>query len=55
MLLFGLGGFAQRPRLVSGTTPVGETLPAGVEILGQDGEVVTWQRQAGFSRDCGCR
>ncbi|WBP92040.1 hypothetical protein [Kitasatospora cathayae] len=51
VLLFGLGGFAQRPRLVSGTTPVGEALPAGVEILGQDGEVVTWQRQAGFSRD----
>lgn len=51
VLLFGLGGFAQRPRLVSGTTPVGEPLPAGVEILGQDGEVVTWQRQAGFSRD----
>ncbi|MGW1176135.1 hypothetical protein ACWD4P_20760 [Kitasatospora sp. NPDC002543] len=51
VLLFGLGGFAQRPRLVSGTTPAGETLPAGVEILGQDGQVVTWQRQAGFSRD----
>ncbi|MER6301599.1 hypothetical protein ABT247_18830 [Kitasatospora sp. NPDC001539] len=51
VLLFGLGGFAQRPRLVSGTTPIGEALPAGVEILGQDGEVVTWQRQAGFSRD----
>ncbi|MER6360793.1 hypothetical protein [Kitasatospora sp. NPDC001527] len=51
VLLFGLGGFAQRPRLVSGTTPVGEALPAGVEILGQDGQVVTWQRQAGFSRD----
>lgn len=51
VLLFGLGGFAQRPRLVSGTTPIGEALPAGVEILGQDDEVVTWQRQAGFSRD----
>ncbi|MFE7588820.1 hypothetical protein ACFU6K_05425 [Kitasatospora sp. NPDC057512] len=51
VLLFGLGGFAQRPRLVSGTTPIGETLPAGVEILGQDDQVVTWQRQAGFSRD----
>ncbi|MFI9273429.1 hypothetical protein ACIGXM_22320 [Kitasatospora sp. NPDC052896] len=51
VLLFGLGGFAQRPRLVSGTTPVGEELPGGVEILGQDSEVVTWQRQAGFSRD----
>ncbi|MFE4515213.1 hypothetical protein ACFRMQ_13620 [Kitasatospora sp. NPDC056783] len=51
VLLFGLGGFAQRPRLVSGTTPAGETLPAGAEILGQDNEVVTWQRQAGFSRD----
>ncbi|MFI6850070.1 hypothetical protein OG535_39830 [Kitasatospora sp. NBC_00085] len=51
VLLFGLGGFAQRPRLVSGTTPLGEALPAGVEILGQDDQVVTWQRQAGFSRD----
>ncbi|MFJ1758352.1 hypothetical protein [Kitasatospora sp. NPDC088134] len=51
VLLFGLGGFAQRPRLVSGTTPLGEALPAGVEILGQDNDVVTWQRQAGFSRD----
>ncbi|MFJ6382571.1 hypothetical protein ACIQI7_21520 [Kitasatospora sp. NPDC092039] len=51
VLLFGLGGFAQRPRLVSGTTPLGEAIPAGVEILGQDDHVVTWQRQAGFSRD----
>nr|WP_232247368.1 helix-turn-helix domain-containing protein [Kitasatospora azatica] len=51
VLLFGLGAFAQRPRLVSGTTPVGEALPAGVEILGQDDQVATWQRQAGFSRD----
>ncbi|MET8703813.1 hypothetical protein ABZW10_33925 [Kitasatospora sp. NPDC004723] len=51
VLLFGLGGFAQRPRLVSGTTPLGGALPAGVEILGQDDQVVTWQRQAGFSRD----
>ncbi|MFI9329297.1 hypothetical protein ACIGZJ_17345 [Kitasatospora sp. NPDC052868] len=51
VLLFGLGGFAQRPRLVSGTTPLGEALPAGVEILGQDETVTTWQRQAGFSRD----
>ncbi|MFF0390500.1 hypothetical protein ACFYS8_17685 [Kitasatospora sp. NPDC004615] len=51
VLLFGLGGFAQRPRLVSGTTPIGEALPAGVEILGQDDQVITWQRQAGFSRD----
>nr|BFD96105.1 Mucin-19 [Kitasatospora sp. Xyl93] len=51
VLLFGLGGFAQRPRLVSGTTPLGEAIPAGVEILGQDDQVVTWQRQSGFSRD----
>ncbi|MFE6746099.1 hypothetical protein ACFVGM_09625 [Kitasatospora purpeofusca] len=51
VLLFGLGGFAQRPRLVSGTTPLGEELPAGVEILGQDERAVTWQRRAGFSRD----
>ncbi|KJS59557.1 hypothetical protein [Streptomyces rubellomurinus] len=51
VLLFGLGGFAQRPRLVSGTTPLGEPLPAGAEILGQNDQTVTWQRQAGFSRD----
>ncbi|GAA2156925.1 Mucin-19 [Kitasatospora kazusensis] len=51
ILLFGIGGFAQRPRTVTGTTPIGEALPAGVEILGQDENVVTWQRSTGFSRD----
>ncbi|WP_405021309.1 hypothetical protein OHV05_34785 [Kitasatospora sp. NBC_00070] len=51
ILLFGLGGFAQRPRMVSGSTPAGEPLPAGAEILGQDGGLVTWQRSTGFSRD----
>ncbi|OKI99904.1 hypothetical protein [Kitasatospora sp. CB01950] len=51
ILLFGIGGFAQRPRTVTGTTPIGEALPAGVEILGQDETVVTWQRSTGFSRD----
>jgi len=51
ILLFGIGGFAQRPRTVGGSTPVGEPLPAGVEILGQDDRVVTWQRSTGFSRD----
>ncbi|GAA1236728.1 Mucin-19 [Kitasatospora nipponensis] len=51
ILLFGIGGFAQRPRTVGGSTPVGEPLPAGVEILGQDDRLVTWQRSTGFSRD----
>jgi len=51
ILLFGIGGFAQRPRTVGDSTPVGEPLPAGVEILGQDDRVVTWQRSAGSSRD----
>ncbi|MGV9269552.1 hypothetical protein ACWDRR_33400 [Kitasatospora sp. NPDC003701] len=51
ILLFGIGAFAQRPRMVGGSTPVGEPLPAGVEILGQDGGLVTWQRSTGFSRD----
>ena len=51
ILLFGIGGFAQRPRTVGGSTPVGEPLPAGVEILGQDERLVTWQRSTGFSRD----
>ncbi|MEJ8653737.1 hypothetical protein WKI65_38245 [Streptomyces sp. MS1.AVA.3] len=53
ILLYGIGAFAQRPRMVTGSTPAdrpGE-LPDGVEILGQEGDLITWQRAAGFSRD----
>ncbi|WP_037599577.1 hypothetical protein [Streptacidiphilus rugosus] len=53
ILLFGIGGFAQRPRLVTGTTPADELhlVPEGAEILTHDDRHVTWQRVSGFSRD----
>ena len=53
ILLFGIGGFAQRPRTTTGTVPVGreDLVPAGAQIIGADGEHITWQRQAGFARD----
>ncbi|ONK09253.1 hypothetical protein [Streptomyces sp. MP131-18] len=53
ILLFGIGGFAQRPRTTTGTVPVGreDQVPAGAQIIGADGEHITWQRQAGFARD----
>jgi hypothetical protein len=53
ILLFGIGGFAQRPRLVTGTTSLDELhlLPEGAEILTHDERQVTWQRVSGFSRD----
>jgi hypothetical protein len=53
ILLFGIGGFAQRPRLVTGTTPLDELhlVPVGAEILTHDDRHVTWQRVSGFSRD----
>ncbi|WP_042388130.1 hypothetical protein [Streptacidiphilus melanogenes] len=53
ILLFGIGGFAQRPRLITGTTPMDELhlVPEGAEILTHDERHVTWQRVSGFSRD----
>ncbi|WP_042435124.1 hypothetical protein [Streptacidiphilus anmyonensis] len=53
ILLFGIGGFAQRPRLVTGTTSLDELhlVPEGAEILTHDERQVTWQRVSGFSRD----
>jgi hypothetical protein len=53
ILLFGIGGFAQRPRLVTGTTPLDELhlVPEGAEILTHDEQHVTWQRVSGFPRD----
>ena len=53
ILLYGIGGFAQRPRITTASTPVGREadIPPGAEIVGTDGQTITWQRSAGFSRD----
>jgi hypothetical protein len=53
VLLFGIGGFAQRPRTTTGTVPVGreDQVPAGAQIIGADGEHITWSRNTGFARD----
>jgi hypothetical protein len=53
ILLYGIGGFAPRPRITTGSTPLGKErdVPAGARIIGNDGDTLTWQRDAGFSRD----
>jgi hypothetical protein len=53
ILLFGIGGFAQRPRTTTGSVPVGreDQVPAGAQIIGVDGEHITWSRNSGFARD----
>ncbi|MEY9966587.1 hypothetical protein ABIA33_004652 [Streptacidiphilus sp. MAP12-16] len=53
ILLYGIGGFAQRPRITTGSTPIGQEsqVPAGAQIIGMDTERITWQRNTGFARD----
>lgn len=53
ILLYGIGGFAQRPRITTASVPVGREadIPAGAQIIGSDGQNITWQRSNGFSRD----
>jgi hypothetical protein len=53
LLLYGIGSFAQRPRLVTGTTPrtMERDVPADAEIIAFTDEQITWQRPTGFSRD----
>ncbi|MGW6890337.1 hypothetical protein [Streptomyces chartreusis] len=53
ILLYGIGSFAQRPRMVTGTTPrsTEREVPRDAEIIGFDDELITWQRPTGFSRD----
>jgi hypothetical protein len=53
ILLYGIGGFAQRPRVTTASVPVGREadIPAGAQIIGSDGASITWQRSNGFSRD----
>ena len=53
ILLYGIGAFAQRPRMVTGTTPrtAERDVPPDAEIIGFDDELITWQKPTGFSRD----
>ncbi|MFL1897614.1 hypothetical protein ACJWDR_00665 [Streptomyces tauricus] len=53
ILLYGIGSFAQRPRMVTGTTPRTHEsdVPADAEIIGFDDAQITWQKPTGFSRD----
>lgn len=53
ILLYGIGSFAQRPRMVTGTTPraAERDVPPDAEIISFDDELITWQRPSGFSRD----
>ncbi|MEU6443177.1 hypothetical protein [Streptomyces sp. NPDC047046] len=53
ILLYGIGSFAQRPRIVTGTTPrtLERDIPADAEIINFDDHTITWQRPTGFARD----
>ncbi|MFE0630848.1 hypothetical protein ACFW3D_28300 [Streptomyces sp. NPDC058864] len=53
ILLYGIGSFAQRPRMVTGTTPrhLERDVPTDAEIIGFDDHTITWQRPTGFARD----
>lgn len=53
ILLYGIGAFAQRPRMVTGTTPrtMERDVPPDAEIIGFDDELITWQKPTGFARD----
>ncbi|MGW0817004.1 hypothetical protein ACWD00_27810 [Streptomyces viridiviolaceus] len=53
ILLYGIGSFAQRPRMVTGTTPrtMERDVPPDAEIIGFDNELITWQKPTGFARD----
>ncbi|ALV30697.1 hypothetical protein [Streptomyces sp. CdTB01] len=53
ILLYGIGSFAQRPRMVTGTTPrsLERDVPPDAEIIGFDNELITWQKPTGFARD----
>jgi len=53
ILLFGIGAFAQRPRVTTGQVPHGaeHQVPDGAQIIGATETHLTWQRHEGFSRD----
>ncbi|MFD9685112.1 hypothetical protein ACFWXO_05050 [Kitasatospora sp. NPDC059088] len=51
ILLYGIGKFAQRPGMNTGTTPSGQPVPDGAELIGDDGSVQTWRRLTTTDRD----
>ncbi|WP_331731841.1 hypothetical protein [Kitasatospora sp. NBC_01300] len=51
ILLYGIGDFARRPRVNTGTTPIDQPVPDGAMIIGQDEHVTTWERVTSLARD----
>ncbi|MEV8536184.1 Mucin-19 [Streptomyces sp. NPDC051211] len=56
ILLYGIGTFAQRPRITTGSLELGASgevpeLPEGARLTGITDTHVTWERNQGFGRD----
>ncbi|MEU2391909.1 Mucin-19 [Streptomyces sp. NPDC007369] len=56
ILLYGIGTFAQRPRITTGSLELGvggevPELPEGARLTGITDTHVTWERNQGFARD----
>ncbi|MER8236103.1 Mucin-19 [Streptomyces sp. NPDC094049] len=56
ILLYGIGTFAQRPRITTGSLELGAggtvpDLPDGARLTGMTNTHVTWERNGGFARD----
>ncbi|MFI8769483.1 Mucin-19 [Streptomyces sp. NPDC053792] len=56
ILLYGIGAFAQRPRITTGSMELGgggavPELPDGARLTGITDTHVTWERNQGFARD----
>ncbi|WP_351233247.1 Mucin-19 [Streptomyces sp. NPDC002133] len=56
ILLYGIGTFAQRPRITTGSLELGAggevpEIPDGARLTGISDTHVTWERNAGFARD----
>ncbi|WP_329449114.1 Mucin-19 (plasmid) [Streptomyces sp. NBC_01426] len=56
ILLYGIGTFAQRPRITTGSLELGAggevpDLPDGARLTGISDTHVTWERNQGFARD----
>ncbi|MGW0647335.1 Mucin-19 [Streptomyces umbrinus] len=56
ILLYGIGTFAQRPKITTGSLELGTggevpEIPDGAQLTGITETHVTWQRHAGFARD----
>ncbi|MFI1018141.1 Mucin-19 [Streptomyces sp. NPDC020965] len=46
ILLFGIGSFAQRPRITTGSVPAGQEnrIPQGARVTGMEGNSIVWER-----------